>query len=101
MTRADLRRRIARLERPQSTRSALKHELAQIHRLAPYPTIDQLRAMSRQELDDFFRAESSETGPWARAREIKEQLRLSGWTDPDELKLSRAELDALFAVQAP
>lgn len=101
MTRASLRRRIARLERPQSTRLALEHELAQIHRHHPYPTLNELRRMSRQQLDDFFRAEFSETGPWARAYEIKEQLRLAGWKDPDEVKLSPAELDALFAVQAP
>lgn len=57
--------------------------------------------MSREQLDDFFRSEASETGPSARAREIKEQLRLTGWTDPEEVTFSPAELDALFAVQAP
>ena len=93
MTRADLRRRIARLERPQSTRAALERELTALQQQFPHPTREQLETMSDADMDDFFRKVSAYTGPWVRMHEIQELLRTP--EEQAELERSLASFEAL------
>lgn len=100
-SRASLLARMRRLERPSSSVSALVHELMQLRRRHPTPHLADLPHMSREQLDDLFRAESAEDGPAQRMLALEERLRQAGWSDPHETRHSPAELDALFAMEAP
>lgn len=108
--RAGLLARLRRLERPNSSRSALQRELADLEHRYPYPTREEIPTMSDEEMDDFFRKASAEAGPWARIHEIKELLRTPAERAELEREVARvsaltmdeleAELNAMLTLES-
>ena len=92
-SRAGLLARLRRLERPSGSRAALERELEELQRRYASPTLSEIHHMTDEQLDDYFRMESAEDGPWQRVAEIKELLRTPA--ERAELERESTRLSAL------
>lgn len=96
-SRAGILARLRRLERTNSSRSAMERELADLEHRHLSHTSESIHAMSDAELDDLLRVHSMECGPLQRIDELRRKLGVANWA----VEYTQAELDAAFAKDAP